>query len=48
MIVSAASAAICYVRTTTGGAGKTLDYAKKMNLNIIKVEISRDTQFKRD
>ena len=48
LMVSAAFAAICYVRTTTGGAGKTLEYAKKMMLNIINVEISRDTQLKRD
>ena len=31
----AASAAICYVRTTTGGAGKTLEYAKKRGFKII-------------
>ena len=37
LMVDAASAAICYVRTTTGGAGKTLEYAKKKGLVILSV-----------
>lgn len=47
MMVSAASAAICYVRTTTGGTSKTLEYAKKKNLRIINIEIDRNTQPKK-
>ena len=34
-MVNKASVAICYVRTTTGGAGKTLEYAKRKGLTII-------------
>ena len=37
-MVDAASAAIIYVRSTTGGAGKTLAYAKKKGLTIINVK----------
>ena len=47
-MVSAASAAICYVRTTTGGTSKTLEYAKEKNLRIISIEIDRNTQPKND
>lgn len=38
MMVQMSSTAICYVRTTTGGAGKTLAYAKKKDLRIINVK----------
>ena len=34
-MVNRASVAICYVRSTTGGAGKTLEYAKRKGLRII-------------
>ena len=36
-MVDAASVAISYVRTTTGGAYKTLKYAKKRGLIIINI-----------
>jgi uncharacterized phage-like protein YoqJ len=38
MMVDAACTAICHVRSTTGGAGKTLAYANKIGLTIINVE----------
>ena len=38
IMVQMSSAAICYVRGTTGGAGKTLAYAKKKGLTIINVK----------
>ena len=37
-MVDAASVAIIYVRSTTGGAGKMLAYAKKKGLTIINVK----------
>lgn len=37
-MVQMSSAAICYVRSMTGGAGMTLDYAKKKGLKIIRVK----------
>lgn len=37
-MVDAASVAIIYVRSVTGGAGKTLAYAKKKGLTIINVK----------
>ena len=38
MMVRWSSAAVCYVPDTTGGAGKTLEYAQKKMLRIINVE----------
>ena len=43
-LVDHASAAICYVRNHTGGAGKTLAYAIKKGLKIINVKAGDNSE----